>query len=183
MRIHRLVATGMAVFAVGSCSDGPTIADPGPPVPWVQDDASALAAASARRIQASGQFNALVDFTTLTLTPRGRNCLLRVKGQLVFSGTLEGPAVGQTTALVFARCPEVAANPPGTFPDVFHSELVFEGLLDGEPARANVRYMGRAEPGGHIAGRLLLSRGVQGRLSVDAQVAVGGTYEGSVVVQ
>jgi hypothetical protein len=183
MRILRLVATGMAVFTVGGCADGPNILDPEPPARSVQDHASALAASSARRIQASGQFDALVDFTTLTLTPRGRNCLLQVNGRLVFTGTLEGAATGQTTALVFAACPDVAANPPGTFPDLFHSELVFEGLVDGEPARANVRYMGRAEPGGHIAGRLLLSHGVQGRLAVDAQVAVGGEYDGSVVVK
>ena len=179
MRILRLVVTGMAAFTLGSCADGPTSPDPGLSS---QDHAPTLAATSARRIQASGAFEALVDFTTLTLTPRGRNCLIRVKGQLVFTGTLEGPAVGQTTALVFARCSEVAANPPGTFPDVFHSELVFEGLVDGEPARAHVRYMGRSEAGGHIVGRLLLSRGVQGRLTVDAQLAVGGTYDGSVVV-
>jgi hypothetical protein len=183
MRILRIVGTGMALFTVGGCADGPTILDPEPPASSVHDHASALAASRAQRIQASGQFDALVDFTTLTLTPRGRNCLIQVKGQLVFTGTLEGPAIGQTTALVFAPCPDVAANPPGTFPDVFHSELVFEGLVDGEPAEANVRYMGRSEPGGHITGRLLLSHGVEGRLEVDAQLAVGGEYDGSVVVK
>jgi hypothetical protein len=60
---------------------------------------------------------------------------------------------------------------------------VYEGLVDGKPARANVRYLGRAEPGGHIAARLLLSHGVQGVLAVEAQVAVGGEYHGSVVVK
>jgi hypothetical protein len=182
MRILRFVATGMAVFTIGGCADGRTIVDPEPPARSVQDHASALAGSPARRIQASGLFDAIVDFTTLTLTPRGRNCLIQVKGQLVFTGTLEGPATGQTTALVFASCPDVAANPPGTFPDVFHSELVFDGRVDGEPAEANVRYMGRSEAGGHIAGRLLLSHGVEGRLVVDAQLAEGGEYEGSVVV-
>jgi hypothetical protein len=170
----------MAVLTIGGCADGPTIFDP---ARSFQNPASAASASSARRIPASGEFDALVDFTTLTLTPRGHNCLIHVKGQLVFTGTLEGPATGQTTALVFAACPDVAANPPGTFPDVFHSELVFDGLVDGEPARANVRYMGRSEPGGHIAGRLLLSHGVAGRLAVDAQLAVGGEYDGSVVVK
>jgi hypothetical protein len=172
----------MALFTVGGCADGPAILGPGLPASSLQDRASAVTTSPARRIQASGEFDALVDFTTLTLTPRGRNCLIRVKGQLVFTGTLEGPAIGQTTALVFASCADVAANPPGTFPDVFHSELEFDGLVDGEPAEANMRYMGRSEPGGHIAGRLLLSHGVEGRLAVDAQLAVGGEYDGSVVV-
>jgi hypothetical protein len=173
----------MAVLTIGGCADGPTILDPESPARAFQDHAPALAASSARRIHASGEFDALVDFTTLTLTPRGRNCLIQVKGRLVFTGTLEGPAIGQTTALVSAPCPDVAAHPPGTFPDVFHSELVFEGLVDGEPVQANVRYMGRSETGGHIAGRLLLSHGVEGRLAVDAQLAVGGEYDGSVVVK
>jgi hypothetical protein len=182
MKTPRLVATAI-VFTLGGCADDPTLVEPDSPARSVQDRASTLAASPARPIQAAGRFDALVDFTTLTLKPRGRNCLLQVNGRLVFTGTLEGAATGQTTALVFAACPDVAANPPGTFPDLFHSELVFEGLVGGEPARANVRYMGRAEPGGHIAGRLLLSHGVQGRLAVDAQVAVGGEYDGSVVVK
>ena len=175
MRILRLVATGMVALTVAGCADNPTILDPA--------SASTLAASSGRRVHASGLFDAQVDFTTLTLTPRGRNCLIQVKGRLVFTGTLQGPAIGQTTALVSARCPDVAANPPGTFPDVFHSELVFNGLVDGEPARANVRYMGRSAPGGHIVARLLLSHGVEGRLAVDAQLAVGGKYDGAVVVR
>ena len=174
MRILRLVATGTALLIVGGCVDGRTIPDPTAPV---------LAASPARQIQTSGHFDAIVDFSTLTLTPRGRNCLLQVKGQLVFTGTIEGAATGQTSALVFAPCADVAASPPGTFPDVFKSELAFEGTVDGEPARANVLYMGRVQPGGQIAGRLVLSNGVQGRLEVEARVAVGGEYSGSVVVR
>jgi len=181
MRILRLAATVMAMLTVGGCADGPAILDPGLSSS-PQDRASAVTASPARRIHASGAFDAVVDFTTITLTPRGRNCLIRVKGRLVFTGTLVGPAIGQTTALVFASCADVAAHPPGTFPDVFHSELKFDGLVDGRRATANVRYMGRSERGGHIAGRLVLSHGVEGRLAVDARLAVGGTYDGSVVV-
>ncbi len=183
MRILRLVATGTALLIVGGCADSPTILDPTPPALSVQGQSSKLPASPARRSQAAGHVDAVVDFSTLTLTPRGRNCLLQVNGQLVFSGPIEGAATGQTTALVFAPCSDVAASPPGTFPDVFRSELVFEGTVDGEPAQANVLYMGRVQPGGQIAGRLVLSNGVQGRLEVEAQVAVGGEYAGSVVVR
>jgi hypothetical protein len=183
MRILRLVATGTALLIVGGCADGRNILDPTAPAVSVQGQSSERPASAARQIEASGHFDAIVDFSTLTLTPRGRNCLLRVNGQLVFTGTIEGVATGQTTALVFAPCADVATNPPGTFRDVFKSELEFEGTVAGEPARANVLYMGRVQPGGQIAGRLVLSKGVAGRLEVEAQVAVGGEYSGSVVVR
>jgi hypothetical protein len=182
MRILRLVATGTALLIVGGCADDRNILDPTAPALSVQGYSSELAASPARQIQTSGDFDAIVDFSTLTLTPRGSNCLLQVEGRLVFPGTIEGTATGQTSALVFAPCSDVATSPPGTYPDVFRSELVFEGTVDGEPAGANVLYMGRVQPGGQIAGRLILSNGVQGRLEVEAQVAVGGEYRGSVVV-
>ena len=173
MRILRLVATGTALLTVGGCADRPDVLGP-----------TARSASAARQVQASGDFVAMVDFSTLTLTPRGRNCLLQVEGQLVFTGTIEGTATGQTTALVFAPCSDVATTPPGTFRDVFKSELEFEGTVDGEPARANLLYMGRVEPGGQIDGRLVFSSGdVRGELDADAVVAVGGEYGGSVVVR
>ena len=175
MNILRLVATGIALLIIGGCGDGDDISGPNAPASSVQ------ALSVARQIETSGHFDAIVDFSTLTLTPRGSNCLLQVEGELVFTGTIEGTATGQTSALVFAPCADVATSPPGTYPDVFKSELEFEGTVDGEPARANVLYMGRVQPGGQIEGRLILSNGVQGRLAVEAQVAVGGEYRGSVV--
>jgi hypothetical protein len=183
MNISRLVAGGMTLVVVGGCSDGRNIAGPTEPLSLQNSPQPAASAAAARRIQASGEFDAFVDFSTLTLTPRGRNCVLQVNGQLVFTGTIEGTATGQTTALVFASCVDVASNPPGTFADRFKSELVFEGTVDGKPATANVLYMGRVQPGGAIEGRLVFSKGVSGRLNADAVVAVGGEYEGSVVLR
>jgi hypothetical protein len=183
MRTLRLVAAGTALLIVGGCENDRSILHPTAPAPSGQGHSSELSATRARQVQTSGHFDAIVDFSTLTLTPRGQNCLLQVKGQLVFTGTLEGEATGQTTALVFAPCSDVATTPPGTFRDVFKSELVFEGTVDGEPARANVLYMGGVQPGGRIEGRLVFSRGVAGRLEVDALVAVGGEYSGSVVVR
>ena len=91
---------------------------------------------AADSIKANGEFTATVDFTTLTLAPVGVNCLLEVDGNLVFSGTLEGIAIGTTKALVFASCEDVAVNPPGTFKDVFRSRLEFLGTVNGEPATA-----------------------------------------------
>lgn len=182
MNILRLVAAGTALLIVGGCANGGDVLGPADPTRSVQGHASDLPALAARQVETSGQFAAHVDFSTLTLTPRGSNCLLEVRGELVFTGTIQGIATGQTSALVFAPCADVASNPPGTFPDVFKSELEFEGTVDGERARANVLYMGRVQPGGQIEGRLIFSSGVQGRLHVQAQVAVGGEYHGSVVV-
>ena len=177
MRILPLVAAGAAMLFAG-CDDGRST--PAPTAPSL----SAHATSRTRVIQASGTFDAIVDFSTLTLTPTpDGNCLLTVKGRLVFEGTLDGPAVGQTTALVFAPCADVATNPPGTFPDVFKSELVFEGTVNGDPARANVIYTGRSQPGGHIDAYLLLYNGMLGTLEVDAQLAVGGSYRGPLVVR
>ena len=182
METTRLVAIGTALLIVGGCGDDGGPLGPAATTRALDIRTAELVASEARHVEASGHFDALVDFSTLTLTPRGENCLLVVKGALLFSGTLEGTATGETSALVFAPCDVVATTPPGTFPDVFKSELVFEGSVDGEPAQANVLYMGRVQPGGQIEGRLVFSNGVAGRLDADAVVAVGGDYAGSIVV-
>ena len=183
MKILRLVATGTAVLIVGACGHDVLGPDPAP-APAVQSNSPDLSASAARRVETSGSFDAIVDFSTITFTPKGSNCLLTVKGRLVFTGTIVGEAPGQTTALVFATCADVASHPPGTYPDVFVSRLVLEegSTVDGSPAKANVIYTGRSEPGGHISAHLIFYRGVEGVLDADAQLAVGGTYHGSVVV-
>lgn len=173
MKSMHLTAAAAALLIWGGCADAGAPLNPAAPE---------LARSAGAPIEVSGEFTAAVDFTTLTLTPRGSNCLLVVDGRLVFSGTIEGTATGTTSALVFAPCSEVAVTPPGTFRDVFTSKLEFEGTVDGEPARAGVLYQGGVQPGGQIEGRIILSRGVQGVLEVDSRVAVGGSYRGSVVV-
>jgi hypothetical protein len=180
MKILRLVATGTAVLIVGGCGGHDVLAPDRAPA--VQGNSPELAASAARRVEVTGGFDAIVDFSTLTLTPKGSNCLLTVKGRLVFNGTIQGVAPGQTNALVFATCADVASHPPGTYPDVFVSTLAFEGTVDGVPARANVVYTGRSQPGGHISAHFIFYHGVEGVLDVEAQLAVGGTYHGSVVV-
>jgi hypothetical protein len=182
MKTFQLIATGIALLTISGCTDARDALGPTAPAHEGQGQASQLST-RARQVETSGHFDALVDFSTLTLTPRGRNCRLQVDGRLVFTGTIEGTATGTTSALVFAPCSQVATSPPGTFRDVFKSELRFDGTVDGEPARANVLYMGRVQRGGRIDGRLVFSNGVAGRLEVDAQVAVGGDYHGSVVVR
>ena len=181
MNITRLAATGLTLLIVGGCADGRDTTGP-TDLELSRDGTAQRPARAAQRVPATGSFQALVDFSTLTLTPRGRNCLLVVDGQLVFTGTIAGVARGTTSALVFASCEQVATTPPGTFRDVFRSELVFEGTVDGKPARAKVLYTGGVEPGGAINGRLIFSRGIAGELRARAVVAVGGTYRGAVVV-
>lgn len=177
---HRLVSAAVVLLSIG-CADGQAVTD-------ATASAGALQVGSAESshvrgpVAATGEYDAIVDFATLKLAPRGRNCLLQVDGQLVFSGTIEGAATGTTTALVFATCSEVATTPPGTYPDVFKSELMFEGTIDGVPAQSAMMYQGRSQEGGRIEGRIIASRGVAGVLEVDAQLAVGGSYSGSLVV-
>ena len=183
MKILRMAAVGTILVAAAGCAEGGDPLGPADQARTANTPAAERNGAAARRVSASGEFVALVDFSTLTLTPRGRNCLLQVSGQLVFTGTIEGAGVGTTTAHVFAPCAEVASTPPGTFRDVFRSELMFDGTIDGEPTRARVRYMGRSAPGGAITGRLIFTGGARGRLEVDAQLAVGGQYRGSLVLR
>lgn len=84
--------------------------------------------------------------------------------------------------LVFAPCSEVAAVPPGTFRDVFTSDLYFVGTVNGEPAESDALYQGVTHVGGAIEGHVHFSNGVAGVLDVDAVVAVGGSYDGRLVV-
>jgi len=179
MKMLRLVATGTAVLVVGGCDSRSAFA----PTHVDYAGAPALAAAAASgQVDVSGPFDAIVDFSTLSLTPRGSNCLLQVDGRFVFHGAIDGVAMGHTTALVFGTCEQVASTPPGTDPDVFVSEATFDGTVAGVAAQAKVLYQGRVAPGGHIDGHLHFSNGVSGVLDAEAQVAVGGTYHGSLVV-
>lgn len=132
---------------------------------------------------ASGSFQAQIDFETLQLTPQGNNCILEVEGALDFQGTLEGRASGRTTALVFAPCADVAESPPGTFRDVFKSDLHFTGTVDGEPTTAHIVFQGQVAEGGATRAIIRLSDGLIGVLKVEGVVAVGGSYEGRIKVQ
>ena len=169
MRLLRIAVAGTAALLFCGCTDAPGLLAPTAP--------RAASESAARQVDASGHFS------TLALTPRGQNCLIDVDGRLVFSGTIEGTATGHTSALVSATCAEVASAPPGTYPDVFHSALVFDGTVDGQPVHAEGWYMGRSQPGGGIDGRLVFHGDMRGELDVQARIAVGGEYAGSVVVQ
>ena len=182
MRMCCFLCAGTALLVIGGCVDGRGALTPTAPSPS-RDASVALARSDAGPVQTSGHFDANVDFSTVTLTPKGENCLLEVSGQLVFSGTIQGIANGRTSALEFAPCSEVATHPPGTFPDVFKSVAVFDGTIDGQPAHSNLLYMGRVAVGGTIDGRFVFSNGVAGEVDVNAIVAVGGEYSGSVVVK
>ena len=188
MTFPRTLLLAAAPLLLLGCAD--TVLEPVAPDGAGRDLAvaaeSALAAESAVAAgptEVAGGYDAVVDFSTLTLTPLGRNCRLVVDGMLVFTGAIEGTATGTTTALVFAPCAEVATTPPGTFRDVFTSELHFVGTIDGEPAEADGLYQGVTEVGGAIDGHLHFFNGVAGVLDVDAMVAVGGSYEGALVVR
>ena len=180
MRILPLVAAATAVLIVAGCGGHDVVGPTSQPA--VQSASPDLSTSGARRVETSGTFAAIVDFSTITFTPKGSSCFLQVKGQLVFSGTIQGAAPGQTNALVAAPCADVASHPPGTYPDVFFSTLTFNGTVDGTPARANAVYTGRSEAGGHITAHLIFAGDVNGVLDADAQLAVGGTYRGPVVV-
>jgi hypothetical protein len=103
-----------------------------------------------------------------------------VNGTLTFTGTLQGTASATTAAFEDATCTEVAANPPGTFADVFRSRGTFVGTVDGRATQAKIVYAGRTAPGGSIDAVMVFSDGVTGVLRVRATVGVGGSYLGVV---
>lgn len=181
MSVRQLLVVAGTTFFIAGCADRDAL---GPSAPELTQLGAAVEAdaSAAEQMETEGEFLAQVDFATISFTPRGQNCLLTVDGKLVFSGTIQGEAVGTTEALVFAPCSEAMSTPPGTYPDVFTSVLAFEGTIDGAPATANVLYMGGVEEGGAIDGRLVFANGVSGVLDANAIVAVGGTYSGKVVV-
>lgn len=181
MTMRRFVSTATVLIVASGCANGHDSLHPTAPT-FIQRGPIDASASATGPVQTSGHFDAIVDFSTVTLTPRGENCLLTVNGRIVFSGTIEGVATGQTSALEFAPCSQVAVNPPGTFPDEFKSVATFQGTVNGQPATADLLYMGRVQVGGAIDGRFVFSNGVAGRLDVQSIVAVGGTYSGSVVV-
>ena len=173
----RSVPTVVALLVLVACAPDRDVL-----APMASSSRPSLAASPTGSVQASGHFDAFVDFSTVTLTPKGANCLLEISGRLVFTGTIEGTATGRTSALEFATCDKVAMSPPGTYPDRFKSDAVFEGTVAGQPGKAHVYYMGRVAEGGHIDGRLVFSNGIAGELDVSAIVAVGGEYSGALVV-
>ena len=149
--------------------------------------ADAARVASARRINASGDFKAEVFFNTLVTRDVGHSkCLFVVQGRLTFSGTLEGVAEGTTTALIDAPCAE-ATNPanPGAFGDVFRFKGTFSGSVNGVPATGDLTYAGVTRPGGSIDARIRLRADrAKARLhTVTAQLGVGGTYRGVAITR
>jgi len=142
----------------------------------------ATSAAATPALRADGSFVVLVDFTSLTATPRanGQHCELVVQGDLTFSGTLSGVAEGSTTAYVLAPCDETLAAPPGTYLDLFKFSGVFVGTVDGTAATGQLTYAGVTHPGGDIGAIIRLRGSSKAVLRADATVAVGGTYTGVV---
>lgn len=184
MHVARWLVSGTVLLVVTGCGADRAPTDPTASSFSAERRDASGAAAPARRIEATGHYDAVVDFSTLTLTPRGRNCLLEVDGTLFFTGTIEGIATAHTSALVFAPCDQVATTPPGTFRDVFTSRAEFEGTVNGVDAHANLLYAGETEVGGAIDAHLIFSNGLAGVLdAVDARVAVGGDYRGAIVVR
>lgn len=143
--------------------------------------APAVAAPSTTHaVRASGDFTATVDFATLTPKPLpGGRCELTVEGTLDFTGTLDGTAGGTTTAIVFAPCADVLANPPGTFRDTFRFSGDFVGTVDGTDTAGPLSYFGVTDPGGDIRAAIHL-KGDEARafLRADAKLAEGGSYRG-----
>jgi len=141
---------------------------------------------STQRLDAAGAYVAAVFFDTLRTRDVGsQKCEFVVQGQLTFTGTLQGVAEGTTTALIHAPCAE-ATDPRnlGAFRDVFRFEGTFAGTVEGVPTTGDLSYAGVTRPGGAIDATIKLrSDSAKAALhTVTAQLGVGGTYRGVVVI-
>ncbi len=179
MRIVRSTASVIVATVAFMLPGGASVATTG------TDQAQQARAGSAQAADADGAFEASVFFDTLTTRDVGKSkCEFVVNGQLTFSGTLEGVAVGTTTALIDAPCAE-ATNPAnlGAFRDVFRFEGTFSGAVDGVAATGDLTYAGVTRPGGSIDANIKLraDRARATLRTVTAQLGTGGTYRGVVV--
>lgn len=124
-----------------------------------------------------GEFSADLNPASFTFTPLGSNCVVTASGKLIFSGALDGEAIGSTRVLVFADCGEVLTSPPGTFRDIFRAELSFSGTINNTPVNSvSLVYQGRTAAGGAITGQMRLGNGSLGVLKVEGTAAQGGSY-------
>src|SRR5690606_2528962 len=104
-----------------------------------------------------GDFIATVDFASLQARDvRGNKCEFTVNGTLTFTGTVEGDAVGTTTAVIFAPCEDALAAPPGTYVDLFRFDGDFTGEVLGEPTSGSLSYAGVTRVGGVIDATVIL---------------------------
>src|SRR5690242_2381410 len=81
----RVVWAGIVALIISGCTAGHDGGIPTAPSASRSPVASASPNA-AHPVQTSGTFDAIVDFPTITLTPKGSNCLLQVQGHLIFHG-------------------------------------------------------------------------------------------------
>ena len=147
---------------------------------------SSALTASARQVDATGDFQASVDFSTLVTRPVGMmKCEFSVQGTLTFTGTVVGVASGTTAALIDAPCPEALTNPPGTFRDVFRFEGQFSGTVAEVPVDGRLSYAGVTRPGGSIDATILVrAEGARAALrTIDARLGEGGAYRGVAVTK
>lgn len=136
-------------------------------------------AGNGKAMKADGAFTVGADVTFgAPESVKGDKCKLTVNGTLHFTGDLEGPAVGTTTAVVFATCEEVGAAPPGTYFDVFTFKGDFDGTVFGEDTTGTLTYAGVTQAGGDIKARIKLRGDAWAVLRAKAQVLVGGDYTG-----
>jgi hypothetical protein len=173
------VATLLGATSLASAAPGPATA-----ASATSAQVDAARQASTRRVDAAGDFEAAVNFASLTTRDVGNSkCEFQVQGTLTFRGTVAGTAQGTTTALIDAPCVEALSSAPGTFRDVFRFEGDFVGTVDGVPADGELSYAGVTRPGGSIDAniRLRAGTGTATLHTVTAQLAVGGTYRGVAV--
>jgi hypothetical protein len=124
----------------------------------------------------AGSFAALIESPFVVRDLPGGRCEVTVGGRLRFEGTLQGDAVGSTTARILSPCEELDLTDPD-FRDAFRFDGTFTGTVAGQAVMAPLTYAGVTSPGGTINARIHLGTTPPLVLQTqEAKVGVGGKY-------
>lgn len=110
----------------------------------------------------------------------GGNCVVDLRQQYTFSGTLDGTAEIDYRILTYGPCPAGLPR-PGSYRETWIAHGTFSGSFDGAEARARFTYTADVQRGGEVRGRIELGEGLSGELTVQGDFFSGAlSYEGDV---
>ena len=129
--------------------------------------------------QASGSFQ--VTGFALTAPPRqhGNSCTIEAVVTFAFQGTLVGSFTANMTIRHRGSCEQ-----PG--PEAFRATGTYTGTVAGVPGSFDFTFQGHIDSSGNARGELAIQRGtgnladLHGKLTLEGQGGVGGSYEGFV---
>lgn len=115
-------------------------------------------------------------------TDAGGNCVIDLRQRYEVTGTLSGTAEIDYRILTYGPCPKGPPS-PGRYAERWIALGTFAGTFQGKPAQADFTYTADVRRGGAVEGRIALSDGLRGELTVTGAMTEGSlAYAGEVDV-